>query len=407
MHGAWPRTYVVMDESRGTDRYRLFVRLFPRMCVDRGAPGPLMSRKAKSGPGAPRSKIPASGRRAAGHPGIRKACVACSWAYALLVLLWFILHLSVGDGLWWLALANSFAPFLFVPAALQLIIGALIRKRPVWASTVAPLAIFLFLYGGLFLPARRPELEPGATPITVMSFNIWGLSRSQGTARAVREAGPVDLVVLQELSPHMVDVLKAELGSEYPYQAIEIGGRAYGLGVFSRHPLAKLNAGRLVDPLSPVQILRVTRGGETYVLYNVHLQASNVLVQVDTGGSLADYTRAGIYAREAQVQRLVADIATRTEPVLVAGDFNSTDRSDGYQLLARELTDAHRAVGWGWGHTFPAYGGSWRGLPIPARLTRLDMIFCSKELVPVACRVASAHGESDHLPVVAQLAWDR
>jgi endonuclease/exonuclease/phosphatase family metal-dependent hydrolase len=105
--------------------------------------------------------------------------------------------------------------------------------------------------------------------------------------------------------------------------------------------------------------------------------------------------------------RLATDIATRIEPVLVAGDFSATDRSDGYKLLARELTDVHRAAGWGWGHTFPAYGGTWRGLPIPTRLMRLDMIFCSKELVPVACRVALAHGESDHLPVVAQLIWAR
>jgi len=333
--------------------------------------------------------------------------VAFSWVYALLILIWFILHLSAGDALWWLALVNPFAPFLFLPLVLQLIIGAFIRKRSVWASMVAPLAIFLFLYGGLFMPARRPEPKPGAAPITVVSFNIWGLSSSQGTARAVREAGPADLVVLQELSPHLVDVLRAELGGEYPYQALEIGGRAYGLGVFSRYPLANLDASRLLDPLSPVQILRVTKGGETYVLYNVHLQAPNILFQVDMGGSLADYTTAGARAREAQVQRLVADIATRTEPVLVAGDFNSTDRSDGYKLLARELTDVHRAVGWGWGHTFPAYGGTWRGLPIPRRLMRLDMIFCSKELMPVSCRVASAHGESDHLPVVAQLAWVR
>ncbi|MDQ3248737.1 MAG: endonuclease/exonuclease/phosphatase family protein, partial [Chloroflexota bacterium] len=103
----------------------------------------------------------------------------------------------------------------------------------------------------------------------------------------------------------------------------------------------------------------------------------------------------------------VQDIQTRPGPVIVVGDFNSTDQSDVYQTLTTALTDAHRAAGWGFGHTFPAYAGWWRNLPILTRLVRIDMIFSSAHFRTVHSRVSAMHGESDHLPVVATLELTR
>ena len=76
-----------------------------------------------------------------------------------------------------------------------------------------------------------------------------------------------------------------------------------------------------------------------------------------------------------------------------------------YGLLSDRLADAHRAAGWGFGHTFPAYAGSYRGIPIVARQMRIDMVFLVQELVPLRCYTGSTGGESDHLPVVAEFAW--
>ena len=36
---------------------------------------------------------------------------------------------------------------------------------------------------------------------------------------------------------------------------------------------------------------------------------------------------------------------------------------------------------------------------------RIDMIFASEELVPLSSRVGTTHGESDHLPVLAEFGW--
>jgi endonuclease/exonuclease/phosphatase (EEP) superfamily protein YafD len=155
----------------------------------------------------------------------------------------------------------------------------------------------------------------------------------------------------------------------------------------------------------PIQAIQVDVYDQTFTLYNVHLKPTNVLYYIQTDAPIAQSVQASYRAREQQVTWLTADLADRQGPIIVAGDFNTTDQSDAYAILADHLTDAHYAAGWGMGHTFPAYAGSFRGLPIVPRQMRLDMIFHSEEFVALSSRVSCAYGESDHLPVLARLAW--
>jgi endonuclease/exonuclease/phosphatase family metal-dependent hydrolase len=93
--------------------------------------------------------------------------------------------------------------------------------------------------------------------------------------------------------------------------------------------------------------------------------------------------------------------------VIVAGDMNMTDQTDAYRALAGRLQDAQHEAGCGFGHTFPAYGGRFRDLPIFPRMVRIDMVFHSDEWAAVECRVLSGHGQSDHLPVMVRLVWSQ
>ena len=147
--------------------------------------------------------------------------------------------------------------------------------------------------------------------------------------------------------------------------------------------------------------------GQVFTLYNCHPHGSNVLVYFQAGASIADEVQTSFEARRRLTKQLIADIRTRLDPVIVVGDFNSTDQSDVYTILTSRLQDAHRVAGWGFGHTFPAYSGSFRGIPIIPRQMRLDMIFYSDKFTALNSRVSSTFGESDHLPVLANLAWQR
>ena len=143
----------------------------------------------------------------------------------------------------------------------------------------------------------------------------------------------------------------------------------------------------------------------TLTLYNVHLDATVVFRYLELGDSVAEGVRSSFDARERQVSLLIGDLARRRGPVVVVGDFNTTDQSVAYSALARHLKDAHREAGRGFGHTFPAYMGRFRGIPIFPRLVRVDMGFCSPEFTALGSRVLPEHGESDHLPVLVRLAW--
>lgn len=76
-------------------------------------------------------------------------------------------------------------------------------------------------------------------------------------------------------------------------------------------------------------------------------------------------------------------------------------------MLTSQLLDTQRTAGWGFGHTYPAYTYHFRKLPILPRLVRIDMILHSADFVTLSSQVSPADGESDHLPVVAKLAWKR
>jgi endonuclease/exonuclease/phosphatase (EEP) superfamily protein YafD len=326
-------------------------------------------------------------------------------SYAVLIALWAVLHACLGDAPWWLALLNAFAPLFFLPLVLLLPLALICRCRAARASVALPILIFTALYGPLYLPAWPMARAAEGETLTVMTFNLWGGSRQAETARAVLDNGAPDVVALQELSSDMVDVLLSEVGDAYPRYVFSPAVGFHGMGVLSRYPLAELEADHLVHPDWRIQIVRVKAPGGPVILYNVHPFSSNVILYIEQGAPIPERVRDSFRAREALLRTLAADVERRSEPVIVAGDFNTTDRSDAYAILSAHVADAHRSEGWGMGHTFPAYAGRYRGIPIVPRQMRIDMIFHSQELVPLRCKVGTAYGESDHLPVVAEFGW--
>lgn len=327
------------------------------------------------------------------------------WLYAALTATWLLLRLLLGDSVWWLALLNAFAPFFFVPLAILLPLARLIQKRAYWIVATIPTVIFLLLYGGQFLPRPNHFTEQEET-FSMMSFNVWGWSQSQETARVIRDEGLPDVVLLQELGPQMAKTVLAEVGDVYPYRLLEPQEGYRGMGILSRHPLRKINAEELTtSSWWRIQIAEVTFDDQSFVLYHCHPEGTNLLYLLEANLPIPDEVQAGFDARERMMHALKADIEKRGQPAIVAGDFNTTDQSEAYRILTEDLQEVHRAVGWGFGHTFPAYAGSFRGIPILPRQMRLDMVCYTSELMALSSRVGTAHGESDHLPVIVEMGW--
>jgi vancomycin resistance protein VanJ len=333
---------------------------------------------------------------------IKKILVVLPGIYAAIIVLWFLLHGCFGDTIWWLALLNAFAPFFFLPLILLVPACVVYRHPAFWRSVALPLVIFVFLYGELFLP-NTPVRD--ADSITVMTFNIWGGSRSPETAHVIVENGLPDVVALQELTPQMADVFLEEIGDSYPYRLLAPEGTYHGMGVLSRFPLTEIDTTYLAHPWWRVQAMRVEAPAGPFTLYNVHPDATNVLVYIEEGMAIPAEVRSSMALRQQLIETLVADFSQRDGPIVVVGDFNSTDQSDVYALMRQHLTDAYRASGWGFGHTFPAYGGSFHGIPILSLQMRLDMVFFSEDFRAARAWVSRTYGESDHRPLLTELVW--
>jgi endonuclease/exonuclease/phosphatase (EEP) superfamily protein YafD len=177
------------------------------------------------------------------------------------------------------------------------------------------------------------------------------------------------------------------------------------MGIFSRYPLTPLAVTFKLQPGWQLQVARVQVGERSFILYNCHPRSTNIFLFLRGLQTGSKEVASSFQVRRQFTEKLLADIARRTEPILLLGDFNSPPNSDVHKLLLTRFADTHWQAGWGFGHTFPAIGGRAHGVPILSRMTRIDMLLYSPEFVALRSHVGIPSSESDHLPVMATLAW--
>lgn len=337
---------------------------------------------------------------------LRALILGCLWLYSTLFAAWWLLHLLTGDTLWWMALLTSFTPLFFLPLLFFWPIGVWVRQPTYWPALFLPTTLFCYLYGSLFIPHPAPVYQSAPPPIRLMTFNIWGGSHREKTAKVILEQGLPDLVTLQELTPLMQRLLLKTVGDAYPYYAFDATAGHGGLGILSRYPLKRVMSDILID-LSCRQYRVTIDATHHFRLYNCHPESTNLRHLASAWPALIHQIQNTFHMRTLLAQRLVQEVQAHGEPTIIMGDFNTTDQSDAYRELRRVFGDAQRAVGWGFGHTYPSGPGRFRNIPIPPRQLRIDMIFYSADFVALQSAVATAHGESDHMPFTATLGWQR
>ncbi|MGQ9599063.1 MAG: endonuclease/exonuclease/phosphatase family protein [Anaerolineae bacterium] len=356
------------------------------------------------------------GRRTAPQGGARNPVVRANrgrWgvavveapaaAYAWTIVVWQVLRLLVGDRWWWLALANIMSLYLFLPLLLLWPL-ALVRRRSTIVALTVPTALFLWLYGGLFLPRMALARANGATAIRVMTLNVMYRNKTgEAIGRLVRAKAP-DLVCLQELTPPLAEDLEFRLQDGYPYRVLLPEEGVTGLGVFSRYPLQDL--GEILDAARDegwehgAQVISISLAGQEVLVLNVHALSPDPFL-----GSVSERRRfERVFQLQEEQVRLWLDRVVRHEgPAIVAGDLNMTDQNRAYRLMVTRLRDAHREAGWGLGHTVPASREGLDGWPLPDRLFRIDYVWASPHWQILDARVGDWDGQSDHLPVLATL----
>jgi endonuclease/exonuclease/phosphatase (EEP) superfamily protein YafD len=332
------------------------------------------------------------------------AALKCVWfvmgLYGAIVAAWLVLK-TLGTAAWPpVELVSNLLPLLLLPVLVLFPVCVLFRRWRLAIITAPAMLIFLFGYGGMFVP-RSVQAAPQVSDFHVLTYNLHAEPvRLQPMLDVIRNA-KADIVALQELSPQMAAALAAQLKGAYPYQALHIDDDSplLGQGVLSRYPIVEddywqISLGH--------QRVKIDRNGTALVLYNVHPVHPFLL---------HDGYLFNMQPHRTEVDEILRRAAQDTGTVIIAGDFNMTDQADDYRRLAQQYRDAYRAVGWGLGLTFPdcSYACT---VPVNSALlklvgrplARIDFIFHSDDLRPLSARVWPTSGGSDHRPVLVEFA---
>lgn len=335
------------------------------------------------------------GRHAKHNKVVKGITSGVCWLYAASIIGFTILRIYAPGLPPFIALINSFAPFLFAPLPVVFLLACMVRSKCTLIAGSIVLIIFACLYGTLLLPRFGKSACEANQELRVLTFNL-GLDLSQPKEMAaIIEAQDADIVAVQEMTTDMARLFEQELGSIYPYTVLHPGETT---GLFSRYRILEQ------EWIAPIE------GGRSYIRAVVewNSEAVNVFVVHPLPPGLEWYrdTVIPIGLHDIEPQRQIEEVTRRAASedgaVLIVGDFNLSDQAPGYTILAEEFTDAYREAGWGFGFTFP------KGLrvgetPVPGPFTRIDYIFHSRNLCTNWARVG-CEGSSDHCYVLVQLA---
>jgi endonuclease/exonuclease/phosphatase family metal-dependent hydrolase len=246
-----------------------------------------------------------------------------------------------------------------------------------------------------FPSARQARTSPAPeAPLRVVSFNIAyaiEIERAIGVLRENEALRDPDLLALQEMDAPGTERIAAALGMNavyFPSGVHPKHKRDFGCALLSPWPLVEPR--KLLLPHGArgsglrraATIATLVRGAQRIRVYSVHLPSPLAV----SGG-----------ARREELQLLAKDAVASSEPVVIAGDFNSHDavaelERAGFAWLTRRLGDTTRF--------------KLLGIPI-AGLAYDHVLAKGLALAPGPAElgiVSDNHGASDHMPIWAVLA---
>lgn len=262
--------------------------------------------------------------------------------------------------------------FLILAIALFALRAPLLGVVSVAGAVVAAIPIV----GYMGVPTARAGA--GSATFRVVTFNTWFRNHDYAAIGRFLEQMQPDVIVLEELGREQGVRLGEHLHS-YPYSHND--PQRHGAVVFARWPIVSAES----LPLSsdgPARGARITVdwNGTQVTVLGVHLHWP--------------LGPTNSRRRNAELETIASFAANRTEPLIVAGDFNITPWSRHFRTALQRSGLNDSAAGHGlapsWPSQFPPLG------------IRIDHCWTSRHWRSTDVRVGPSLG-SDHLPLIADL----
>lgn len=135
--------------------------------------------------------------------------------------------------------------------------------------------------------------------------------------------------------------------------------------------------------------------GRVISTYNIHLPVHLHLELVSRPLAFYQDAQATAARRQELLEEVIADLSGNQNPVIVAGDFNTSSAMNGTAWFREHMTDAYVA---------PRCPQARDTFEIAGVLTwRIDYVFVSRHFVPASYCTQAAPKMSDHKAVIAEL----
>jgi vancomycin resistance protein VanJ len=289
---------------------------------------------------------------------VRWAFGLCIIAYALAIGILHVVWRTSALEIWWVQLLNVFGLWLYLPLPLLVVFALFARPRLAALLLAVPLVCFGWEYGPQFLPRPRPAVAEGR-PLRVMSWNVLFSNNDVTSVGKTILEQQADVVGLQELGYWQAARLERMMAGRYPYRVLHPGG-AGGLGVWSRYPIVQVDETKPWGVGCSCQRMVLDVQGQRIQLINAHPQAPQYKLRYWKPLRWAPFFLVphsfDAAEQDIPIRTIVGDVQERSAPMIVVGDFNTSDRQPNYWLLRRYLKDAFREAGTGFGLTYPNDG---------------------------------------------------
>lgn len=312
----------------------------------------------------------------------------------LVWLAWLLLGVIILAGLilrWWAGdhlLLTRYTGYLMPWLLLVLLPGVFwavfMKYRGLTALLILSVLIIFVAYAPLFWP-RSTTSEPAAEELKVISYNTWSKNLdTERIARVVKEQKP-DVLLLQEVKPAVFESLIKHFHDLYTDHEMYFSYEPQLLlAVVSRYPMEN-SAG--ITGKGRVQRVFLHSPVGRISVFNVHM--------LRRGGWLSRYRKITSLLEE--------NVVHETGPVILGGDFNTTDQAETYKYISKFLHNAHWESGFGFGFSFPSSVIKLFGPVSLPPLVRIDHIFFNSRFSIREASTIRDSGGSDHFPVMAIL----
>ncbi|MFC1505050.1 endonuclease/exonuclease/phosphatase family protein [Thermodesulfobacteriota bacterium] len=307
----------------------------------------------------------------------------CLWFFGIAFLISYFMRWYPGDNFKNVRFINYFMPWLLI-VLVPIFMFSLLNHQN-WLAVIYFLSISLICMNYLpFFIKNSPVIDVNELFIKVMSYNIWSKNKNLNAATKLIKSVQPDILLLQEIGPKYFEEVRESLEDLYTDCTLYFDyAPQINQAIISRFPIEPLGMYRNKGRIQKVRI--ETPFGKVVVL-NIHA------------------FKCGWLHRHKQTATLLKeDIINEKRPIILGGDFNTSDQSQTCRMINRHLKNAHWEAGGGFGFSYPAIVVRVRGFKILRPLIRIDHIYFSNQFNSSSALTLNKSGGSDHFPVVADL----